>query len=31
MGPNTVFIMIGAGGLIAALVAYLLYSSFKRA
>jgi len=31
MGPNTVFIMIGAGGLIAALVTYLLYSSFKRA
>jgi threonine dehydratase len=31
MGPNTVFIMIGVGGLIAALVVYLLYSSFKRA
>jgi hypothetical protein len=31
MGPNTLSIMMGAGGLIAALVAYLLYSSFKRA
>jgi hypothetical protein len=31
MGPNTLSIMMGAGGLVAALVAYLLYSSFKRA
>jgi hypothetical protein len=31
MGPNTLSIMMGAGGLVAALVAYLVYSSFKRA
>ena len=31
MGPNTLSIMMGAGGSVAALVAYLLYSSFKRA
>ena len=29
MGPNTVAIMISAGSLIAALVVYLVYSSFK--
>jgi len=29
MGPNTVYIMIGAGSLIACLIAYLVYSSFK--
>ena len=29
MGPNTVLIMISAESLIAALVAYLVYSSFK--
>jgi hypothetical protein len=31
MGPNTLSIMMGAGSLVAALVAYLVYSSFKRA
>jgi len=31
MGPNTVYIIAGAGFLIASLVAYLVYSSFKRA
>jgi hypothetical protein len=31
MGPNTLSIMMGAGGLVATLVAYLVYSSFKRA
>jgi hypothetical protein len=30
MGPNTIYIMIGAGALILALVIYLIYSMFKR-
>jgi hypothetical protein len=31
MGPNTLFIMIGAGILILSLIIYLVYSSLKRA
>ena len=31
MGPNTLYIMMGAGALIASLVTYLIYSAFKPA
>ena len=30
MGPHTLYIMIGAGGVILSLIIYLVYSSFKR-
>lgn len=31
MGPHTLYIMMGAGALVACLVTYLIYSSFKPA
>ncbi len=30
MGPHTVYIMIGVGVVILALIIFLIYSSFKR-
>ena len=31
MGPNTIYIIMGAGALIASLVTYLIYSMIKPA
>ena len=30
MGPHTLYIIYAAGAIVASLVAYLVYSSFKR-